>query len=219
MHDKPKEGIPTAFEPIAKRLTKDRKMGRMIIFCKRYEDVISIHQYFMRALGAYYTEPKGSPNYVINRVVDVFTHCTHPTVKNKILQQFTSSSCLRIVIATIAFGMGINCCDVRQIIHWGVPSDAEMYVQESGRAGRDGELSCALILKNPRDLDKRYTSEHMINYCINKSLSCRRQILYKDFPECKFSPKGCLCCDICGESCGCGQCTINLLSFTLPKSE
>ncbi len=53
-------------------------------------------------------------------------------------EQFTSPSPLRIVIATISFGMGINCPDV--------PKNAEMYVQESGRAGRDGKLSCALIL-------------------------------------------------------------------------
>ena len=83
---------------------------------------------------------------------------------------YNTKSCLRIVIATIAFGMGIDCADIRQIIHWGVPADAEMYVQESGRAGRDGLQSCAIILKSSRDLNKRYTSEHMIEYCVNESV-------------------------------------------------
>ena len=74
----------------------------------------------------------------------MYTHCTHPTVKDKLLQQFTKPSCLRVMIATIACGLGINRPDVRQIIHWGVPEDAEVYVQESGRAGRDRQLACKL---------------------------------------------------------------------------
>ena len=80
------------------------------------------------------TEPPGSPKFVINRLVDIYTPCTHETVKNKIISLVTKPSALRIVIATIAFGMGINCPDVHHVIHWGVPTGAEMYVQESGRA-------------------------------------------------------------------------------------
>ncbi len=59
------------------------------------------------------------------RFVDMFMHCSHKSVKDEIM---TTKSHLRIVIATIAFGMGIDCPDVRQVIHWGVPDDAEMYV-------------------------------------------------------------------------------------------
>lgn len=214
--NKPKEGIPAAFNPIATKLIEDRNMGRIIVFCRTYEDVINIHKYFVKALGEHFNEPKGSPNYVFNRVIEMYTHCTHPTVKEKVLQQFTSPSCLRIVIATIAFGMGIDCADVRQIIHWGVPEGAEMYVQESGRAGRDGKQSCAIILKDARDLNKRYTSEHMIEYCVNESSVCRRIILYRDFPDCKFSTKGCLCCDVCRRSCDCGNCSTIFQSFVMP---
>ncbi len=52
------------------------------------------------------TYPPGSPNFVVNRTVDVYTHCTYETIKNKIVSQFTQLSQLRVVIATIAFGMG-----------------------------------------------------------------------------------------------------------------
>ncbi len=211
--DKPKD-ISEYFEKIVDKLKVERaNMPRIIIFCKTYNSIILIYQYFKRKLGKYFVEPPGSPDFVVNRLIDIYTHCTHETVKNKIISQFTQpSSNLRIVIATIAFGMGINCSDVRHVIHWGVPADAEMYVQECGRAGRDGELSCATILKNNADLNKQYTTQHMIDYCNNKS-ACRRRILFEDFPGCQFTFNGCKCCDVCQLSCKCGQCCNNLKLF------
>lgn len=214
--DKPTGGIPEAFQPVVDRLKQERAMDRIIIFCRTYNEVISIHRFFECALGEYFTEPKGSrSNYVKYRVVDMYTHCTDPSVKKKILEQFTSpSSPLRVVIATVAFGMGINCPDVRQIIHWGAPEDSEMYIQESGRAGRDGVFSCALLLKNPRDLDKRFVSKPMIDYA-SKSSVCRRRMLFSEFPDCEFSSIGCMCCDVCASSCKCGQCIEKLSNFFL----
>ena len=145
----------------------------------------------------------------------MYTRCTDSSVKKKILEQFTSPSSLHVVIATVAFGMGIDCQDIRQIIHWGVPEDSEMYIQESRRVGRDGRFSCALLLKNARDLDKRFVSEVMINYCFNKSSVCRRSILYSDFPGCEFASVGYMCCDVCAKSCKCGQCGDKLGTFFL----
>ena len=44
----------------------------------------------------------------------------------------------RLVIATIVFGMGLDCHNMRQILHWGPASDTESFVQETGHAGQDG---------------------------------------------------------------------------------
>ncbi len=139
--------------------------------------------------------------------MDIFTHCTHQSVKNKILEQFTQTdSPLKLVIATVSFGMGVDCPRVRQIIHWGIPEDVEMYIQESGRAGRDGESARAIIVKHPRDLNLKRTSQQMIDFCTS-TVQCRRSILYSDFPDCDdFTNVGCLCCDICAHLCVCGQC-------------
>ena len=46
---------------------------------------------------------------------------------------------------TIAYGMGVDCSNVRQIIHWGPSDSIEAYIQESGRAGRDNSQACALL--------------------------------------------------------------------------
>lgn len=57
-----------------------------------------------------------------------------------------------IVVATKAFGMGIDKPDIRYVVHYDVPGDLESYMQESGRAGRDGEASYAVLLFHPRDI-------------------------------------------------------------------
>ncbi len=80
--------------------------------------------------------------------------------------------------------MGVDCPDVRQVIHWGVPDDTEMYIQESGRAGRDRRPALALLLKNSNDL--KYTSNEMKNYCSNTNNLCRKTILFSDFPSCDW---------------------------------
>jgi ATP-dependent DNA helicase RecQ len=113
---------------------------------------------------------------------------------------------LRLVIATVAFGMGIDCPHVRQIIHVGPPDNLEAYIQESGRAGRDGSNSLAVLFLIKGMLGK-YVNADMKNYITNSSL-CRRNLLFNNF-EGYFTadfPTRCACCDICAENCSCGRC-------------
>lgn len=60
----------------------------------------------------------------------------------------TLESHMRVLICTIAFGMGVNCKGVRKVIHFGPSKSVEMYVQECGRAGRDGLPSTCILLYN-----------------------------------------------------------------------
>ena len=111
------------------------------------KSVLTSPFYFQSWTGQDYTYPCRAPDQSGFRLVGMYTSCTVADVGAVIIRVFsTHYSHLRIVCATIAFGLGIDYPDLRLVMHVGIPSDIESYVQESGRSRRDGNRF-ALLLK------------------------------------------------------------------------
>ena len=137
-------------------------------------------------------------------------HAGLPHQERRQVQTLFRHDQIDIVVATLAFGMGIDKPNVRYVVHYDLPKTIESYYQETGRAGRDGLPALAFLLYDPADSGRlrgwiatmtNEMQQRVESGKLNQMLAfaeathCRRQILLNYFDE--ITETACANCDIC----------------------
>lgn len=190
---------------------------------KTITDIVSfVHTYYNASPGIIYCTSKKACEEMSEKLNEhlktTFYHAGLSKRERNKVQEMWSEGTVKIIVATIAFGMGIDKKDVRFVIHYTLPKSLEGYYQETGRAGRDGLESVCILYYNYGDTKtidflinsnsttttaqknrQREELKYVIQYCENKT-DCRRQQVLAHFGEI-FDPEQCnKTCDNCEKS-------------------
>ena len=190
---------------------------------KTISDIVSfVHTYYPNSPGIIYCTSKKACEEMSERLNEylqtTFYHAGLSKRERNNVQEMWNDGRVKIIVATIAFGMGIDKSDVRFVIHYTLPKSLEGYYKETGRAGRDGLESVCIMYYNYGDtktiefliannhtttLDQknrqREELKYVVQYCENRT-DCRRQLVLSHFGE-RFDPSDChKTCDNCERS-------------------
>ena len=189
-----------------------------------FEMINEIKMRFPRFTGIVYCNSKTQCESVSNMLQNnglsaAFYHAGMENEDRSNIQNMWQSGEIKIVCATVAFGMGIDKPDVRFVYHHSIPRSLEGYYQECGRGGRDGKTAfCTLYyqfadfksietqIKRDKELKSQVLKDrhldklrNVLNYCSNR-IDCRRKLVLQYFNE-NFDPKKCRkTCDNCKSS-------------------
>jgi ATP-dependent DNA helicase RecQ len=189
-------------------LAKDQPLKQIIDFARKRETECGIIYCASRAATERVAEALSGRGYLARPY-----HAGLDAEERSRNQELFLRDEVRIICATIAFGMGINKPNVRYVIHYDLPKNIEGYYQETGRAGRDGLPGDCLLLFSPGDIAKqthfidemadaheqqlaRAQLRQIVHYA--ESSGCRRSELLEYFGE-TFPLSQCGACDNCLE--------------------
>jgi len=208
-------------------IEKCHEADKMLVYCRSTVKVSKVWAFLSYALVQQGRASKGNTG----RSEDLFVRQFHSSQPGEcqasLLNQFRKpDSTCRVIVCTIAFGLGIDIPDIRHVVHWGVPKSALSYWQEIGRCGRDGFPSRASLFLTSMDPntepDMRVVHQmgklgqleclrvHILSHFVLGDDDTRSIELLKRRPACTLSCSSCVCswcvcCNFCFQKCGCRQ--------------
>lgn len=192
---------------------------RTIIYCQTIKVTTFLYGFFLSELGDdVYADDSCD---LKKRTVEMFHSRIDELNQEHILESMSvADGSVRVLLATIAYGMGINCKDVKVVLHYGPSYNLETYLQESGRAGRNVSATCKAVMLYSSLM--MYCEEEIKNYARNSS-KCRRKMLLESFdvdvtnlPSFETPHQ---CCDNCQTNCKCQGDSCDFVFFPSPTSE
>ncbi|XP_009466920.1 PREDICTED: ATP-dependent DNA helicase Q4 [Nipponia nippon] len=161
-------------------------LDSIIVYCTRREETARVAALIRTCLqGTPLREPAGAGEPECH-TAEAY-HAGLSAAERRRVQSSFMSGQLRVVVATVAFGMGLDKSDVRGVVHYNMPKNFESYVQEIGRAGRDGEPAHCHLFLDPEGGDLPELRRHIYGDTVD--FFTVKKLVQKIFSPCK-----CLCC-------------------------
>jgi ATP-dependent DNA helicase RecQ len=179
-----------------------------IVFCSSRSGTEKLARYLVNSLAEIWdaASHEGRPAPGIK-----FYHAGLSREEKRAVEEWFFDNSNAVLVSTCAYGMGVDKADIRTVIHRDCPPSVEAYLQESGRAGRDGKASEAYLLWGPGDENRlrrakdeagRKRMESLLSYARSVSVCRREQLLgLLNYEGERNSPES-GCCDVCDGNAG-----------------
>ncbi len=172
-------------------MTQKDKFLRTVIYCQNIKQCSLIYSTLKATLAKQHV------------IIEMLHSCSPQANKETVLEAFQhENSGLKVLVATIAFGMGIDCKGVYRTIHFGPAKNIKVHIQETGLAERDGKQSVSYVIYQGILLS--HVDKEIKNYVKTDQCRCKTMLKYfdtslsVDFPELSH-----LCCHNCALHCQC----------------
>ncbi|XP_059021363.1 ATP-dependent DNA helicase Q4 [Mustela lutreola] len=156
-----------------------RALSSIIIYCNRREDTERVAALLRTCLRA--SRDPGPRGQIPEAIAKAY-HAGMCHRERRQVQQAFMDGRLRVVVATVAFGMGLDRPDVRAVLHLGLPASLETYVQAVGRAGRDGQPAHCHLFLQPQGQDLQELRRHV--YADTADFLAVKKLVQCAFPPC-----------------------------------